>query len=153
MLHAPGKVFTEEGVATLQQLPRLDEIEIDYPYFDLRLLLPLGPKLRRLELRIQVPGDMKDSTAWAPITELPKLSELQISGSVPVDGPALKRLSAMSQLKRLSINDETPDLETYRNFSPKAVDAFRELRPDVELEISGQRYPAMPKSSAEQTNR
>jgi hypothetical protein len=62
-----------------------------------------------------------------------------------LDAVALQAVAKMPRLKSFSINSAgfTDDQRTtFRNYTADDIAAFRKARPDVQLNIDGQEYPA-----------
>jgi len=139
--------LSDAGIDTLLKLPVLDELCVDNAdSADLARLPRLAPNLTRLHLRNQDSILGTNSEVWASVTQLSRLLELSIDSNIFVDGPALQRIMAMSNLRRFYVYElgQPPDwMAKFRTFTADDVATFRRQRPDVELVISGQTYPAL----------
>ena len=146
-LHTGPNTLSDAGINTLLKLPVLDDLYVDRPDISGLARLPrLARKLTRLYLRDQHAGLPANSEAWASVTQMTGLLELIIGAFIVVDGPALQRISAMPDLRRFHTDHfaNLPEFTAkYRTFTPDDIAAFRKARPDVELSISGQTYPAL----------
>ncbi|GEM_PF-2826810 len=136
-----------DWVDMLLNMPVFEDLFVDNPIaVDLEQLPELAPKLKRFGFRAYGGTRLVTSEKWAPITEMPGLLDLTIAGDVAVDGPGLRRIAAMPDLRRLHVAADVlspGDVARFRSFTPDDVAAFRKQRPDVELLISGQNYPAL----------
>ena len=91
-----------DWVDMLLNMPVFEDLFVDNPIaVDLEQLPELAPKLKRFGFRAYGGTRLVTSEKWAPITEMPGLLDLTIAGDVAVDGPGLRRIAAMPDLRRV----------------------------------------------------
>ena len=144
-----GTHLTEAGINALNDSPALEKLMVDYPDRQIvQRLIKLDRKLRELTLRETGNGramGITDPADWMPVTRFTNLEKLTADGFIAIDAAALQAVATMPRLKSFvvysgSIPEDQRD--TFRNFTADDIAAFRKARPDVQLNIDGQEYPA-----------
>lgn len=139
--------LTEQGIAALQQLPKLQQLVVTSPVADppesLQRLAALGSRLKKLGVHTLYDWDQGPSDAdYDVVASLPALEELTFAhGNGSPSDRHLEAIAKLPHLRRLTLATRPPQ----RRYTPAGIEAFRKARPDVELEVDGQQYPANPR--------
>ncbi|MFO1041718.1 MAG: protein kinase [Planctomycetaceae bacterium] len=148
-LHCYGSQLSEEAMVALAGLPEFQSLGIELPTPScMSRLDKIGPRIRKLSLRNQAglgPESLTDRTDWQRINSLAELQELTIMGMISVDAGLLRDVAALPQLKAFHVYGELPPEfhSKLRRYTADDIAMFRQMRPDVELHINGQEYPAL----------
>lgn len=137
------------SVAALATLPDFVALRVESPDpACIERLVPLGEKLHEFAMRDQgtygAPA-LTDEKGWSPITHFSNLEKITIDAAIAVDADSLRVLATMPRLTMFEVggNLSAADRRVFRRFTVEDLAAFRKARPDVELNIDGQRYPAI----------
>ena len=142
--------MTADGVANLTSLRRLERLHVSGRLHDTTFewLLPLRGQLKHFAMFTSATSTSPPtSRAYEHLAQFARLEEIGLHGSqgAPTDKDLL-RLAGLPLLKKLYVNfgesSDSPDPHVGRRHTPAGIDAFRNARPDVELHIDGQIYPA-----------
>lgn len=143
------------SVAALATLPDFVTLRVESPDpACIELLAPLCEKLHEFAMRDQgtygAPA-LTDAKDWRRITRFPNLKKITIDAAIAVDADSLLALATMPRLMLFEVggNLNAADRQVFRRFTEEDLAALRKARPDVELSIDGQLYPAMVKSNTE----
>ncbi len=153
-VHCSPNQLTDAGVAVLAQHPQITNLGIYGPSSDVTFerLMPLQGQLKSFEMNmIVLTKSPPTSLAYERLAAFTKLEDIHLHGfqGSPTDADLLL-LGKLPQLKSLSLqfpekssHPEFPDAR--RLYTPAGIDAFRKARPDVQMKVDDQDYPAQPK--------
>lgn len=147
-LHCWGSQLSEAGIGTLAELPNFHTLGVEVPdRTSMPRLAKLENQIREFLMRDQNgsgPESLTDAADWLPITRFAKLEQLTIMNLIAVDAASLQAVAAMPSLKSFSVHGDllAGEREKLRRYTAEDVAAFRMARPDVQLNIDGQEFPA-----------
>ncbi len=106
-------------------------------------LAKLDQKLRELVMRDQYgsgPEALTDAADWLPVKRFANLEQLTILDLIAVDAASLQAVAAMPRLISFSVHgaSSAEEREKLRRYTAADIAAFRQARPDVQLNIDGQ---------------
>ncbi len=134
--------LTDAGVETLQSLPNLEELTIDGDLSSGATVSRLGRLRERLaRLTILAHLNANDASPWQQLRGFTRLSNLLVFpgtciGSFSDDD--LESLALIPTLKQARIYLPPSSF----TFTPAGIAKFRQVRPDVELHLNEQQFPA-----------
>jgi formylglycine-generating enzyme required for sulfatase activity len=149
-VHCYSDHLNDEAVSVLAELPDFQSLGIERPTpACLQRLDKLGGKLREFAMRNQYglrEDSVTDAVAWQTITRCNQLEQLTIMNLIAIDAASLRAVAALPRLKVFHVYGSITEEERtqLRRYTAADVAEFHQARPDVELHIDGQEFPAAP---------
>ncbi len=148
-VHCSGDQLNDDGLSILLDLPRLQRMRVTSPTTDAFIgqLVKLRDKLTALYVQSNVPGEVGLTAAgYDSIRQLHELTELWVEGHAGAPTDAVLRL--LAELPNLQILKLAFTEEKLRPYTSDGINAFRELRPDVRVRLTGEGKDYPPTKSA-----
>jgi formylglycine-generating enzyme required for sulfatase activity len=145
-----GHQLTPEGLAVLQDLPRLESVLMDVPVTDDALArLTELPQVVSLKTSINRGGQHPPRGGYASLARHSTLRSLSLIGD-PSGSPNDDDLLGFARIRTLErLTVQFDELLGERNYTADWIAKFREQRPDVHLHVDGQEFPATSKWAAD----
>ena len=135
-----GEQLTLDGLKVLQASAGLRTLDLaNGRSEDLQRVAQI-PQLRNALIHFYfADGPYPGDKAFASLARLPHLEYIEIEGHQSPSDAVLETWAACATLQRLNLHSD----KGKARYTPAGIAKFRELRPDVELHVDGQDYPAM----------